>query len=286
MDKRVLSIQDISCFGQCSTTVALPIISACGVECAILPSAILSTHTAGKFRDVGFTCLDLTPEFPKIFEKWEKLGLKFDCIYTGYLGSIEHINYVKDFAKESFLVVDPAMADDGKLYPAFDDSYVEAMKGLAAKADIILPNISEAALLTGSEYKESYTEGYIRELCYKLEALGCKNIVLTGVSFNPEKTGVVVYEDGTYKYYEHKKLPQSYHGTGDIYSSVFVGAKMRGLDTYVAAGLAAAFTCGSIEKTIGDDSHWYGVKFEQGLKDLPLAIEQILNNKDIISEAK
>lgn len=276
MDKKVLSIQDISCYGQCSTTVALPIISACGVECAILPSAVLSTHTAGKFREVGFTCLDLVDEFPAIFDKWNQAGVKFDCIYTGYLGSVKHIEYVKQIMKDSYKVVDPAMADDGKLYPAFDMEYVEAMKSLCASADIVLPNISEACLLTGSEYKEEYTEGYIRELCYKLEAMGCKAVVLTGVSFKPDKTGVVVYENGSYKYYEHKKISQSYHGTGDIYSSVFVGAKMRGLDTYIAAGLAAAFTCGCIERTIGDDSHWYGVKFEGALKDLPQAIDTIL----------
>ena len=276
MDKKVLSIQDISCYGQCSTTVALPIISACGVECAILPSAVLSTHTAGKFREVGFTCLDMADEFPAIFDKWNQAGVKFDCIYTGYLGSVKHIEYVKQIMKDCYKVVDPAMADDGKLYPAFDMEYVEAMKSLCASADIVLPNISEACLLTGSEYKETYTEGYVRELCYKLEALGCKNVVLTGVSFNEGKTGVVVYEDGSYKYYEHKKISQSYHGTGDIYSSVFVGAKMRGLDTYVAAGLAAAFTCGCIERTIGDESHWYGVKFEGALKDLPQAIDAIL----------
>ncbi len=280
MDEKVLSIQDISCFGQCSTTVALPIISACGIECAILPSAVLSTHTAGKFREVGFTCLDMADEFPAIFDKWDKAGVKFDCIYTGYLGSVKHIEYVKKIMKDSYKVVDPAMADDGKLYPAFDMAYVEAMKSLCACADVVLPNISEACLLTGSEYKEEYTEGYVRELCYKLEALGCKNIVLTGVSFNPEKTGVVVYEDGTYKYYEHKKLAQSYHGTGDIYSSAFVGAKMRGLDTYIAAGLAAAFTCGCIERTMGDESHWYGVKFEPALKDLPNAIDAILAKND------
>ncbi|MDO5441516.1 MAG: pyridoxamine kinase [Bacillota bacterium] len=281
MSKKVLSVQDISCFGQCSTTVALPIISACGVECAILPTAILSTHTAGKFRDVGFTCLDLADEVPAIIEKWEKLNLKFDCVYTGYLGSVKHIDYVKKLMKEDcYKVVDPAMADNGELYPAFDMNYVEAMKSLCAMADVVLPNISEACLLTGSEYKEVYTEGYVRELCYKLEALGCKNIVLTGVSFKAETTGVAVYEAGSFKYYEHKKISTSFHGTGDIYSSVFVGAKMRGLDTYVSAGLAAAFTCGCIEKTIDDkEEHWYGVKFEPALKDLPLAIDTILSKE-------
>ena len=276
MDKKVLSIQDISCVGQCSTTVALPIISACGLECAILPSAVLSTHTGGKFRETGFTCIDLVDEFPKIFEKWNQAGIKFDCVYTGYLGSVKHIEYVKEIMKDCYKVVDPAMADNGELYPAFDAEYVEAMKGLCASADIILPNISEACFLTGSEYKESYTEGYIRELCYKLEAMGSKNIVMTGVSFNEGKTGVVVYESGDFKYYEHKKISKSYHGTGDIYASVFVGAKMRGLDTYIAAGLAAAFTCGCIERTIDDQDHWYGVKFEGALKDLPNAIDTIL----------
>lgn len=281
MDKKVLSIQDISCFGQCSTTVALPVISACGVECAILPSAVLSTHTAGKFREIGFTCLDLSGEFEAIEKKWVEGGIKFDAVYTGYLGSVQQTEYVKSIMNSclnegGLKIVDPAMADDGQLYPAFDQDYVNAMKSLCAYADIIVPNISESCFLTDSEYKEEYNEGYIRDLCYKLEAMGCKTIVMTGVSFNEGKTGVIVYENGSLKHYEHKRILTSYHGTGDIYSSAFVGARMRGLDTYLAASLAAAYTCGCIEMTVGDDSHWYGVKFEKSLGDLPQAINAIL----------
>ncbi len=284
MDKKVLSIQDISCFGQCSTTVALPVISACGIECAILPSAVLSTHTAGKFRETGFTCLDLSGEFKAIEQKWVEGGIKFDAVYTGYLGSVPQIELVKSIMNSCLneggaKIVDPAMADDGQLYPAFDQEYVDAMKSLCAYADIIIPNISEACFLTGSEYKEEYNEGYIRELCYKLEAMGCKNIIMTGVGFKEGKTGVAVYEQGEFRHYEHKRIPRSYHGTGDIYSSAFVGAKMRGLDNYLAAGLAAAYTCGCIERTVGDESHWYGVKFEQALGDLPQAINAILEKR-------
>lgn len=282
MDKKVLSIQDISCFGQCSTTVALPIISACGVECAILPSAVLSTHTAGKFRETGFTCCDLSPEFPEIEKKWIENGIKFDAIYTGYLGTTEQIDMVKNImssclADGGLKIVDPAMADGGQLYPAFGQDYVEAMKTLCGCADYILPNISEACFLTGSEYKEEYSEGYVRDLCYKLEALGCKAVIMTGVSLSKGNTGVAVYKDGEFKHYEHKMISQSYHGTGDIYSSAFVGGLIRGLDSYIAAGLAAAYTCGCIERTVGDDSHWYGVKFEAGLADLPNAINTILS---------
>ena len=198
---RILTIQDISCVGQCSLTVALPIISACGVETCILPSAILSTHTAG-FS--GFTFHDLTDDMPAIRDHWEKENIKFDGIYTGYLGSTKQIDYViniiktlnKDGAKA---IVDPAMADNGKLYPLFDQQYVEAMKGLCACADYVVPNITEACFLTGIEYKTEYDRSYIDEIIKKLLAIGSKNVVLTGVSYRQGKTGVVVFENGEYK---------------------------------------------------------------------------------------
>ena len=267
MYKKVLSIQDISCVGQCSTTVALPVISACGIECAILPSAVLSTHTAGDFQKVGFTCADLTNEFPAIEQKWKALGIKFDAIYTGYLGTVEQIECVKSImdsclAKGGQRIVDPAMADGGKLYPAFGPEYVKAMGKLASTADYVLPNITEAAFLTGSEYKEKYTESYIESLLEKLVHMGCKNIILTGVSFSEETTGVVIYENGRAQYYRHRKIKTSYHGTGDIYSSAFAGLLMAGKSAFDSAKIAAEFTCAAIENTIGDDAHWYGVKFE------------------------
>ncbi len=268
--KRILTIQDISCVGQCSLTVALPILSACGLETAILPSAVLSTHTAG-FK--GFTCRDLTDDIPGIAAHWKKENITFDGIYTGYLGSTKQIDDVKNIVRDllkpgSLCIVDPAMADYGKLYPAFDDAYVEAMKTLASMADMILPNITEACFLTGISYRENYDRAYIDELLKRLSDAGVKTVILTGVGYTEGKTGVVVYENNQYAYYEHKKIAKGCHGTGDVYASAFVGALMRGKSTFDAARIAADYTVACIEYTQGDADHWYGVKFEPLLGDL------------------
>lgn len=261
---KVLTIQDISCVGQCSLTVALPIISACGVETCVLPSAVLSTHTAG-FS--GYTFRDLTEDMPAIRQHWVKEGIKFDAIYTGYLGSTKQIDYVADIfadtaAENCVKIVDPAMADNGNLYPSFDMAFVEAMKGLCAKADYVLPNLTEACFLTGVEYKKTYDRAYIDLILEKLTALGCKNVIFTGVSYAPGKTGIVVLENGVYSYYEHDFLPNSCHGTGDIYASAFVGALVRGKSAYDAAKIAADYTVACIEATAQEENHWYGAKFE------------------------
>ena len=168
--KRILTIQDISCVGQCSLTVALPSLSACVVECSVIPSAVLSTHPAGF---TGFTVRDLTEDMPAIKDHWLKEGIRFDAIYTGYLGSTRQIGYVADIfaataAEGCVKVVDPAMADNGKLYPAFDEVYVEGMKELCAKADYVLPNITEACFLAGVEYRTEYDRAYIDLLLQKL----------------------------------------------------------------------------------------------------------------------
>ncbi len=268
--KRILTIQDISCVGQCSLTVALPILSACGLETAILPSAVLSTHTAG-FS--GYTFRDLTDDMPEIKNHWVKENIKFDGIYTGYLGSTKQIDYVLDIAKDTnkegaLLIVDPAMADHGSLYPGFDAEFVEAMKVLCAKADYILPNITEAAFLTGMEYKETYDREYIDAILAKLADMGCRNIIFTGISYEEGKTGVVVYEEGNYSYYQHDFLPNSCHGTGDIYASSFVGALLGGKSAYEAAKIAADYTVECIKATAEEDNHWYGAKFEPVLGKL------------------
>lgn len=268
--KRLLTIQDISCVGQCSLTVALPIISACGIETAVLPSAVLSTHTAG-FS--GYTFRDLTDDMPKIKEHWEKENIKFDAIYTGYLGSTKQIDYVADIftsatKSSSKLIVDPAMADNGNLYPGFDSDFVEAMKGLCAKADYVVPNITESCFLTGVEYKTEYDRAYVDLLIEKLTAIGRKNIILTGISYQAGKTGVVVYENGQYSYYEHDLLGKGCHGTGDIYASAFVGALTRGKSAFDAAKIAADFAVECIKTTVQLDNHWYGAAFEPALPKL------------------
>ena len=268
--KRILTVQDISCVGQCSLTVALPILSACGVETAVLPSAVLSTHTAGF---TGFTFRDLSGDMPAIIDHWNREGIKFDAVYTGYLGSAEQISYVLRMFSELLKdggtrIVDPAMADNGKLYSIFDMAYVEEMKKLTSVADIVLPNITEACYLTGTEYKEKYDEEYIAGLIAKLHEAGAATVVLTGVSYDDETTGVAVYENGETKYYRHEKLPKGCHGTGDVFASAFAGMFTRGMSAYEAAKIAADYTLHCIKYTAGDESHWYGVKFEPLLSDL------------------
>ncbi len=273
--QRILTIQDISCVGQCSLTVALPILSACGLETAILPSAVLSTHTAGF---TGFTVRDLTEDVPGIAAHWKKEGIAFDAIYTGYLGSTQQIAYVADIMDTLGKpgcrnIVDPAMADNGKLYPAFNEDYVAEMKKLCAKADILLPNITEACFLTDTPYKTQYDEAYVQSLLDKLTALGVKTVVLTGVGYAPEETGVVVWEQGKRSHYVHPRLSKSCHGTGDVYASAFTGAYMQGHSTYQAAKIAADYTVQSMKNTFSDESHWYGVKFETALPDLIKALK-------------
>ena len=267
MYKRILTIQDISCVGQCSLTVALPILSAAGLETAILPSAVLSNHTGG-FS--GWTFTDLTDDLPKIRERWEQENLEFAAVYTGYLGSARQIDYVTDIVNSRMsaggrFIVDPAMADNGKLYKGFDSDFVEAMKKLAFSADIILPNITEAALLTDTEYRETYDSSYTDELTEKLLKGGAKTIVFTGISYKPETTGVLIVETGDKRYYEHRKLAGGCHGTGDVYASAFVGALESGFEVFDAAKIAADYTLECIEITQNDKEHWYGVKFETAL---------------------
>lgn len=272
----VLTIQDISCVGQCSLTVALPLISACGVEAAVLPSAVLSTHTGG-FS--GFTFRDLSGDMSAIRDHWVKEGISFGSIYTGYLGSAEQIESVLSIrdaclADGGKLIVDPAMADNGTLYFGFDTAYVEEMKKLCAQADVLLPNLTEASFLTGIEYRaQGYTEEYVLSVCRALVELGAKSVVLTGVSYDPEKLGVAVYQNGVLSYYLHDRLPEGSHGTGDVYASVFTGALARGKTLDEAAQIAADFTLECIRVTKLDESHWYGVKFEKVLPKLVSALE-------------
>ena len=263
---RVLTIQDISCFGQCSLTVALPIISACGIETSIIPSAVLSTHTGGF---TGFTVRDLSDDIPGIARHWEDEGISFDALYTGYLGSTEQVDYVLDILDSLMrpgakAIIDPAMADNGQLYPAFDDRYVAAMRRLVARADYVLPNITEACFLTGIPYETEYDAAYVIQLMSEAKSeLGRRTL------HNREgKTGVAILEDGEYAYYEHRRISEGCHGTGDVYASAFVGMMMNGKSAYESAQIAADYVVRCIEFTQGDPDHWYGVKFELGIPEL------------------
>lgn len=273
---RILTIQDISCVGQCSLTVALPILAACGTEACILPSAVLSTHTGG-FSN--FTFRDLTDDIPGIRKHWEAEKISFQAIYTGYLGSKKQIGFVKDMfespiCKDALRIVDPAMGDGGKLYFGFDQSYADEMRLLCDGADVILPNITEASYLTGLPYKDIYDEKYVDDIIEALQKLGPKNILLTGISFEQDYTGVMCVHNGIKTYYKHEKIAKSYHGTGDIFSSAFTGGYLTNHTLEEAAAIAADFTVGCIKRTVTDSSHWYGVKFEQVLPELIKALNK------------
>ncbi len=267
---RVLTIQDISCMGQCSMTVALPILSACGQETCILPSAVLSTHTGGfSFPHIR----DLSDDLPDIEAHWQKEGVLFDAIYTGYLGSSRQVDMVLHMAKTLLraggkLLVDPAMADHGKLYSGFNQAYVDAMKKLCAHAHVLLPNLTEACLLTDTPYEERYDEAFLKPVLEKLLAMGTKYVVLTGYSQEPGQTGVLLWDGECWDVYSHAKIGRGFHGTGDAFASAFIGSWLAGKTMLESAQIAADFICKSIENTIGDESHWYGVKFETALPDL------------------
>ena len=262
--KRLLTIQDVSCVGQCSATVALPLVSACGVECAVLPSAVLSNHTGGF---PSWTFRDLTDEMPRIEAEWRKQDIRFDAFYTGYVcePQIDPILSIMETcaAPGALRFVDPVMADNGKLYAGFAPDFPSKMARLCKGADFILPNLTEAAFLLGREpVLEGYEPGFVEDLLEGLRGLGARTVVLTGVSFGDGLLGTAV-SDGTGPavYDFNPRLARSVHGTGDVFASVFAGGVLRGLSAPDAAALAADAVCHAIEAT--PDSHWYGVSFER-----------------------
>ena len=267
--KRLLTIQDLSCVGQCSTTVALPLISACGVECSVLPPAILSNHTAPCFS--AWTFLDLTAEMSKIEAMWLDQGVQFDAFYTGYVCE-SHIDPIlsimRSCAKQGAVrFVDPAMADDGVLYPGFAADFPSKIARLVSGADYILPNMTEAALLTGGDPRAvGRSRAEVEELIGRLHGLGAKNVVLTGVSFEPGLLGTAVSDGRTVAYDFNPRLELMAHGTGDIFASVFVGAVLRGKSAAEAAALAADIVCAGIKAT--PPEHKYGVLFEAVIPQL------------------
>ena len=266
--KRILTIQDISCVGKCSLTVALPIISAAGVEAGILPTAVLSTHTAFP----KFTFKDLTDEIQPIVDTFSELKLDFDAVYTGYLGSFEQLKLVGDFIDNSkpdmAVFIDPVMADNGVLYKGFTQEFADNMAKLCAKADLIMPNLTEASFMLREEYRESYDEEYIRALLKQLTGLGAKRAALTGIGFRPDEIGFHMYDSttDTYSHYYNEKLPVAYHGTGDVFASAVVGANMRGKSIEESLKIAVDFTLEAMRKTMADpNSRFYGVNFEEAL---------------------
>ena len=275
--KRILTIQDISCVGKCSLTVALPIISAFGVETAVLPTAVLSTHTAFK----GFTFRDLTGDLVDIKKHWKNENIGFDAMYTGYLGSFEQLNIVSEIfdefkTKDNFILIDPVMADNGKLYPGFDQKFADSMASLCKKADIIVPNITEACFMLHQDYIESgYSEEYIKNTLIKLTDLGAKTAILTGVSFDDKRLGAYGYNktENRFFYYYNDLLPKKFHGTGDVFASALCGALSIGKNIDESLKIAVDFTVKSIDITLKNPDHnWYGVEFE---KAFPYLMETI-----------
>ena len=272
--KRVAAIHDISGFGKCSLTVALPIISAASIEVSVLPTAVLSTHTGGF---TGFTYRDLTEDMQAITDHWKSLGICFDSIYTGFLGSFEQLDLVTDFFSKfrtasNIILVDPVMADNGELYKIFSPEFAKGMRKLCEKADIIIPNLTEAALLIDEPYNPGpYSQSYIEDLMKKLSDIGPEKIVLTGVFFNEEELGAATYDSvsGEFSYNFEKRVFGYFHGTGDVFGSALLAAIMNDFPLNKAAAIAARFTVSAIRKTAaaGTDIR-FGVNFEQTIPEL------------------
>lgn len=256
-------MQDLSCVGQCSLTVALPILSAYGIETSVLPTAVLSNHTMFK----GWSYLDLTNEIPNIFKYWENNNLKFDAFLLGYLGKKELMEIAKEcfkrFSAEGALVIiDPVMGDNGKLYPGFDENYAAEMGKLIAYADIILPNVTEACYLTGTPYREDYDEEFVVSLEEKLSKMTKGKIIITGCELGKD-IGEVIYGKAESEVLLHEFLPVKMHGTGDIFASVFTANYLSDKDEKTACNAAAKFVADCIKAT--PKEHFYGVYFEKVL---------------------
>ena len=263
--KKILTMQDLSCVGQCSLTVALPILSAYGIETCVLPTAILSNHTMFK----SWSYLDLTGEIKNIFNEWEKNDFKFDAFLLGYLGKKELMDVAEECfdkfsAKGAEIIIDPVFGDNGKLYGGFDLEYVAAMKKLLRRADIILPNVTEACFLTETPYKENYDGAFVLELFKKLSKLCSGKIIITGVELGGNIGEFINDVKGKGEILWHELLPAKRHGTGDIFASVFTANYLGGKGIHNACNTAALFVADCIRKT--DNEHFYGVYFEKILK--------------------
>lgn len=276
--RRILTVQDISCLGQCSATVALPILSACGHETCILPTMVLSTHTGGLGTP---TRRDLTGDLLPIAEHWKQQGIDFDCIYAGYLGKPQQVQMVAQIADRLLrpggkLIVDPAMADHGKLYSGISPEYVEEMKALCRRADVILPNLTEGCMLSGLAYRPQLSQKETERLLARLERGYGGTMVLTGAAFREGETGFALHKGGVSRSYSRPLVGKSYHGTGDMFASVFTGALLQDWDVFDAAVLAAEFVARAVENTYHNPAHEYGVKFETAL---PWLVEQLLKGR-------
>ena len=270
MTKRLVTIQDLSCIGRCSLAVAMSIVPAMGVETAVLPTAILSTHTAFD----SFTFLDFTPEAEKIMGEWKKLGMEFDAVYIGYLGSVQLIELTKRFLSifrrpEMKVILDPAFGDHGTLYTGFDMTYVEGIRSLCREADVILPNVTEACMLLDIPFAEdaAMTEILRRRSSELLEGR-LKDVLITSCRFDTGHIGLLCTGEANFAY-PHECLSLACHGSGDVFASVFSGLATLGWALQPAAQLAADFTCDCIRHSMHCADHrWYGVDYEAMIPQL------------------
>ena len=261
---RIAVMQDLSCLGKCSLTVILPVISAMGVECAVLPTAVLSTHTALP----GPVVSDLSGFAEKAMDHWNTLDARFGGILTGYLADPEQArlaeNLIGLFAGEGTkVIVDPAMGDHGKLYSGLSEEMVPAMLSLCRRADLCLPNLTEGALMAGIPWEDRADIDYCRVIARGLVALGCEAVMLTGAEPEPGKVGYYYYNGKQERFDAAARLPRNCHGTGDLFAGVVAGAMLRGLTPGQGGSLAMELICRSIAAT-GEDSRW-GVSFEGSL---------------------
>ncbi len=251
---RIAAIHDMSGFGRCSLTVAIPVLSAMGLQCCPLPTAFLSTHTGG-FE--GFSFLDMTDEMPKAADHWKTLDMDFKCIYSGFLGSERQIEIVSEFIrdfreKDTIVVVDPVMGDHGAVYQTYTPALCEGMVHLAEQADVIVPNLTEAALLLGIPYEELPTgESGCREIVERLSLDGRRSVVLTGASVAPDLTGAMCFDavSGQVSSIQVRRVPREFYGTGDVFASVLAGALVKGMDLTEATRQAVEFVRACAERT-------------------------------------
>ncbi len=271
--KRCVAVHDISCFGKCSLTVALPILSSAGIECAVIPTAILSTHTGG-FR--GYTYRDLTDDIIPIARHWKSEGISFDAFYTGYLGSSAQIEIIQKLFKnldqnsEAIKLVDPVMGDHGRLYNGFAPDFPKLMRELSSSADIICPNITEASLLTDCDFEDGiHSKAYIEEMISKLSEISDFKVVLTGVKFNENEVGAAVYDGKSINYVFSERIDGIFHGTGDVFASTLLSALLREKELSEAAKIACEFTADCVNATkLSKPQVNYGVRFEAVLPTL------------------
>lgn len=273
LQKRILTVEDLSCFGKCSSTVALPILSAMGHEVVVLPTAILSTHTGGF---TGYTVRDLTDDILPISRHWKSCGIPFDAIYTGYLCKGRQVSEVRELiaahrSASTLLLCDPAMADNGKYYYGFDAEHGADMAELCKNADVLTPNVTEAAFLLGEDAPAlGYDEDEMRRLIDRLTAKGARSVVLTSVSIG-ERYGIMGYDGvrGEHFHYFHERVGAPIHGTGDTYTSVLLGKLLAGASLADASRCAADFVRRCVELTYPHiEEHPYGLIFEPLLREL------------------